>query len=131
MPLKSLPEANRGVLRVESKLSGNMRATTGSARGRNMRHGESNGVFVLKILQYGFETTDIKLRRKRPFIVLAAELLNRQGKCLWNQQIINMDSPSAVPEATWEEYEAHPEKLRADWNKQIETVLAQLFPAKK
>lgn len=88
----------------------------------------SEGAFVVKILQYGF---NLQLHGKVPFVILRAELLDRQGKRIWSRTTTKWHLTSKGIGASWKEYEANPEKLRADWNKQIETVVSHLFPINK
>lgn len=93
--------------------------------------GESDGVFVIKIIQYGFDTPELEISRKIPFFVLQAELLNHQGERIWGQQTTVLQIDSSGLGATWEQYEANPEKLRADWNQQAEKIVSKLFPTGK
>ena len=91
---------------------------------------EADGVFVVRIMQYGFDSPGLQLSRKVPIILLGAELRARNGKKVWSGQNAAIQLASKNMGATWEEYEAQPEKLRADWIKQIETVVAALFSSK-
>jgi hypothetical protein len=91
----------------------------------------TDGVFVVKIVQYGFDSPGLKLSHKVPFVVLYAELLNREGKRLWSRRTTVGQLISKGMGATWEEYEADPQRLRADWNTQVENVVKHLFPDKK
>jgi len=96
-----------------------------------MIDGETDGVFVVKILQYGFDSPGLKLSTKVPFVVLRAELLNAKGKKIWSRQTGIDSLVSKNLGATWEEYEASPDLLMTNWNQQVANVVSHLFPVKK
>lgn len=88
---------------------------------------EADGVFIATILQYGFDMPGLKMSTKCPVIQLQVELRSRAGKKIW----IAQSSISQLTEkdigASYDEYEAHPEKLRADWIKQIDYLVTHLM----
>jgi len=92
---------------------------------------DADGVFVIKIMQYGFDTPGMKATKKVPFVVLRLALYDRNGKIIWCALTQPTDWTANGIGAPWEEYEANPERLRADWNAQIKHVVPLLFPAKK
>jgi len=90
----------------------------------------SDGVFVIKILQYGFDAPG-QSPKKAPFAVLQIQLLDRNGKNIWMKQ---SDPDQLAPKtvgATWDEYEKDPKKLEADWDARIDQTVSLLLPAAK
>lgn len=87
-----------------------------------------DGILVLAVKQHGFGSPTLKLAKKAPFVALGAAILDRNGKRVWRGHTGPMDLNSEALGATWEEYEADPNRLREDWIKQIDHVLARLFP---
>lgn len=91
---------------------------------------DADGTFVVRILQFGFDYPGLESSRKFPFVLLQAELWDRKGKRLWINQNTTAQLTSKGIGATWDQYEADPEKLRADWSRQVDNVVTNLFPDK-
>jgi hypothetical protein len=95
-----------------------------------LKDGDADGVFVVRILQYGFDNPGLQFAKKVPIIQLRAELSDHNGKRVWSRQTGPTQGISQGIGATWDEYEAQPEKLCADWIRQIDYVVERLFPTK-
>ena len=88
---------------------------------------EPDGTFIATILQYGFDVPGFQGSVKAPVIQLRVELRSRSGKEIWSNQSSLYSLTSKDIGSTYDEYEANPEKLRADWIKQIDHVLASII----
>jgi hypothetical protein len=86
-----------------------------------------DGIFLFSIVQYGFDNQDFHISKKFPFVLLHAELRDRKGKKLWSRDNTIVQLQDAGLSETWDEFEAQPELLRADWTKQIDNVVGRLI----
>lgn len=109
--------------RVEKKLQNHpdLQVTTAPA----------DGVFLISITQYGFARVTLATAKKGPFLLLHAELRDRKGKRVWDNENVAIQLTEEGIGATWDEYEAQPEKLRADWARQIDNLVEKLIPTSK
>jgi hypothetical protein len=87
-------------------------------------------VLLIKIEQYGFDHASFGSARKLPFLALKARLLDAQGKALWTRATTLQDLTSEGLGATWEEYAADPERVRRDWQTQVDHVIRRLLAPK-
>lgn len=87
-----------------------------------------DGVIRLIIKQHGFDSPGLRFSKHGPVLLLDAELFDRSGKRIWKGHTGPLDLTSKSIGASWDEYEADPDRLRDDWHKQIDHVLARLFP---
>lgn len=93
--------------------------------------GAEDGVFFVSVVQFGFDDLGFGSSKKVPFILLSGELRDNQGKRVWRRQSSPLQASASGMGTKWEEYEADPEKLRADWTTQIDGMLGKLFPESK
>jgi hypothetical protein len=98
--------------------------------GLNVVDGEADGTFVVTIMQFGFDNPGLQFSRKIPIIFLRAQLVDRTGKKVWSRQNGIDQLASKGMGATWDQYAADPKKLRADWEAQIDNIVAKLIPVK-
>lgn len=90
-----------------------------------------DATFVISIQQFGFDNPGLSFSKKVPFVLLKAELSDRKGRRVWRSFNTDLQLTTKDIGATWDEYEAHPERLRADWVRQIDCVVEALFPETK
>jgi hypothetical protein len=90
---------------------------------------ETNGdaVFQLEILQIGFTEAGWFKEGLVPTIQVQAWLLRPDGKSLWKRQVTVGRRKDVPLGATAEGYRQNPEKLRSDWEAQIDFVVSQLL----
>ncbi len=73
-----------------------------------------DGILVLAVKQHGFGSPTLKLAKKAPFVLLGAAILDRTGERVWKGHTGPTDLTSKAIGATWEQYEADPNRLRED-----------------
>jgi hypothetical protein len=91
----------------------------------------ADGTFVLSVRQHGFDSPGLKFSTKLPFLVLEGQLLNKDGKRVWRGESVLGHLRTKDIGATWEDYKQHPEKLRADWQAQADSVIEGLMQFQK
>jgi hypothetical protein len=93
--------------------------------------GDGDGVFLAQVTQHGFEISNPFSSKRFPFVLLRLELRDHAGKTIWRNENKPMHLESRGVGASYDEYEAHPERLRKDWELQIDAALRHLLAAPK
>jgi len=88
----------------------------------------ADGMIAVKIVQYGFTDMPFTLMHEIPFVMVQAELRDKNGHKIWTRK-----SKLSLPAeddagASWDDYESHPEELRDEWNAQVIEAVIQLIP---
>jgi hypothetical protein len=91
---------------------------------------DADGVFTVKIVEYGFDNPHLSLTRQYPFVIINIELHDKNGQVLWARKSGYIEPGEGDPGTDWDGYESHPDELVDAWDFQIDRVINKLIPNK-